>query len=142
LPVCGIGHQSVSAVVVARQGRDNVARDLWTAKRNGTQQLGGPLSPHWLSGYLCRVCADAVEHSHAMGPTALERALVASLAAQGMGKLPYGHLSISGLVGFGALVAQARQADPEEPDPRPGTRPWQHLGDLAALSEQLGVALG
>ncbi len=45
-------------------------------------------------------------------------ARVASLAPQGMGKLPYGHLSISGLVGFGALVAQgpadrSRGAGPE-----------------------------
>ena len=61
---CGVGHQSVSAVMVAQQGRENVARDLWTLKRTGTQQLGGQPSAQWLSGYLCQVCADAVEASH------------------------------------------------------------------------------
>jgi hypothetical protein len=77
---CGVGYQTVSAVVVAREGRENVARDLWTAKRTRTQQLGGQLSPQQLCGYLCRVCASAVEHVGAMGPTALERALVVALA--------------------------------------------------------------
>jgi len=26
--------------------------------------------------------------------------------------------------------------------PKPNTKPWQHAGDLAALSERLGAALG
>jgi hypothetical protein len=48
---------------------------------------------------------------------------------------------MGGLVGWDALVARARQADPPEPGPRPNTKPWEHLGDLAALSGQLGAAL-
>jgi hypothetical protein len=52
-----------------------------------------------------------------MGPTTLERA-------------------------WGALVAHARQQDPPAIGPGPNTEAWEHLPDLAALSEQLGAALG
>jgi hypothetical protein len=54
----------------------------------------------------------------------------------------WGHFTMEGLIGWGALVARARQQDPPEPDPRPGTKPWEQLGDLASLTEQLGAALG
>ena len=37
---CGLGTQSGSAAVVVRQGRENVARELWTPKRTGAQQPG------------------------------------------------------------------------------------------------------
>ena len=80
-----------------------------------------------------------MEHARAIGPTA--RALVVALAPEGVGKLPYGRLSVDGLVGWGALVAHARQQNPPEPGPRPNTRPWEHLPDLAALTERLGAAL-
>jgi hypothetical protein len=115
---------------------------LWTATRTGTEQLGGQRSPQQLSGYLCRVCAEAVSSVHSMGPSALERAVVTALAPQGVGKLGYGQHSIDGLVGWAALVARAQQGDPpSQPAPRPNIRPWEHLGDLDALSEQLGMAL-
>ena len=68
-----------------------------------------------------------------MGPTALEQALVASLAPNGIGKLPYGQFSMNGLVGWVAL-----RATREVP---PNTAPWEHLGDLAELKQQLGAAL-
>lgn len=140
--LCGVGHQSVPAAAVAREGRDRVARDLWTARRTGAQPLGGRLSPATVSGHLCRVCAEAVTHAGAFGPTALERALVVALAPEGVGKLPYGQLSVDGAVGWGALVAHARQQHPPGPEPRPNERPWEHLDDLDALSERLGAALG
>jgi hypothetical protein len=45
--------------------------------------------------------------------------------------------------GWGALVARAQQGDPPgQPGPRPNARPWEHLGDLEALSEQLRLRLG
>ena len=138
---CGVGHQMVPAVTASREGPQNLARSLWTPKRTGTQQLGGRASPDWLSGHLCQVCAEALEHVHAMGPSALERALVAALAPQGIGKLGWGQLDVKGLIGWGALVARARQADPPEPDPRPNTKPWEHLGDLDELRQRLGAAL-
>ncbi len=63
-----------------------------------------------------------------------------ALAPQGVDKLGWGHLAVNGLVGWAILVAKARQQD--LPDPKPNTKPWQHLGDdLDALSEQLNAAL-
>ena len=138
--MCGVDHQAVTAITVAREGLANVARELWTPKRVGTSQLGWP-SPQQLSGHLCQVCANAVEATHSIGPSAKERALVASLAPEGVGKLGYGHFAVDGLIGWSVLVARARQQDSHESDPRPNTRAWEHLGDLAALSEQLGRAL-
>jgi hypothetical protein len=140
--ICGVGHQKVDAAVAAREGLANVARDLWTPKRTGSQQLGGRPSANQLSGHLCRVCADAVEHVHAMGPSAMERALLTALAPEKVGLLPYGQFSVNGLVGWGALVAHARQTELPEPDPKPNERPWEHLGDLPALSERLSAAMG
>ena len=76
----------------------------------------------------------AVEYAHSMGPTALERALVAALAPQGIGKLAYGQLAVNGLIGGGVLAA-THQAPPT-------ARPFEHLGDLAGISSQLGAMLG
>jgi len=76
-----------------------------------------------------------VDHAHAIGPTALEPALVTSLAPNGVRILSYGQLAINGLIGWGALVARARKQNPPAPDPAPNHRPWEHLGNLAALSE-------
>ena len=81
------------------------------------------------------------EHAHAMGPTALERALL-SIAPSGVGKLPWANLRVDGLIGWGAVVARAHLQNPPAPDPAPNSRPWEHLGDLEALSEQLGAKLG
>ncbi len=67
--------------------------------------------------------ADAVTHVRAICPQLLERALVVALAPEGVGKLPYGRLSVDGLAGWGALVARARQQNPPEPGPKPNTRP-------------------
>ena len=47
---------------------------------------------------------------------------------------------MDGLVGWGAVSAQAQLQG--EPDPKPNTRPWQHLPDLDALTERLWTALG
>jgi hypothetical protein len=74
-----------------------------------------------------------------MGPSALERALVKALAPDKEGYLPYGHLSVAGLVGWGAISAQAQLEG--EPAPKPNTKPFEHLDDLDGLTEQLGTAL-
>jgi hypothetical protein len=72
-----------------------------------------------------------------MGPSALERALVAHLAPQGIPKLGYG-ITVDGLVGWGVLVARAQQGNPSsQPAPKPNTSPWEHLGDLSAIRQQL-----
>ena len=125
----------VAAIEVAREGRDQIARDLWTPRRT-------PIS----SGYLCQICAEAVAHVGSIGPSALERALVAHLAPEGIGKLDYGQLRVDDLIGWGGLASRARLAqlahpaggiDVCVPVPGPNTRPWEHLPDLTALSEQL-----
>jgi hypothetical protein len=82
----------------------------------------------------------AVEHAHSMGPTALERALVAALAPQGIGELPYGQHTVNGLIGWAVLRVEAQRRGTESP--KPNSSPWQHLGDLTELSEQLSSALG
>jgi hypothetical protein len=92
---------------VAREGRANVARDLWTPKRTGASQLGGGASPTQVAGHLCTTCADAVEAVGSIGASALERALVAALVPSGIGKLSYGNLRVDGLFGWGALAAHA-----------------------------------
>ena len=141
--MCGVAAQLVSAATVAREGREQITRDLWVAKRVSTEQLGGRRSVQRLSGYLCRICADAAAHVGSMGPSALERALVAHLAPRGLPRLGYGNLIVDGLVGWGALSARAQQrSSPSQPAPKPNTSPWQHLGDLEALSTQLGRRLG
>jgi hypothetical protein len=66
--------------------------------------------------------------------------LVAAPTPDRLGKLGYGQLAVDGLIGWSALVAHARRQRPAV-DPRPNTKSWQHVGDLEALSEQLGVAL-
>jgi hypothetical protein len=138
--LCGVGTQSVPATQVAREGREYVARDLWTAKRTGTFELGGQRSPQQLSGWLCARCADACSSVGAMGPTALERALVMAVAPQGLGILPYGNLAVPGLIGWGALCAEAHRRG--EVPPEPNRTGWAHLPDLDALANRLRSALG
>jgi hypothetical protein len=103
---------------------------------------GRQLSAGSVSGYLCSICADAHAHVHSIGPTALERAFVAALAPEGIGKLDYGNLVVDDLMRWGGLVAEARLADPAGIGPEPNSRPWEHLPDLAALSDQLRRRLG
>ena len=54
----------------------------------------------------------------------------------------WGQVRVDGLIGWATLVAHAAQQDPPEPDPRPNTRGWEHLGNLVAPSEQLAAAFG
>ena len=137
---CGIGHQKAPATEVAQEGREYVARDLWTPKRVGLQQLGGAISPEMLSGYLCHSCNDVVEHVGAMGPTALERALVTAVVPEGLDKLGWNQLRVNGLIGWGAACASLLRRG--EPQPPPNRTPWAHLPDLEALTEQLRRRLG
>jgi hypothetical protein len=77
----------------------------------------------------------------------MERALVAALAPEGLasGQLGYEQLVVDGLVGWGGLAGRARLAPrnlPAGTAPEPNIQLWQHLGDLAALRDQLRRRLG
>jgi hypothetical protein len=137
--ICGVAHQLAPAATTAREGLANVARDLWKAMRTGTSQLGWP-SPWEISGHLCTTWAEACSSTHAMGPSALEKALVKALAPEKEGFQPYGHLSVHGLIGWGAISAQAQLTG--DPVPKPNTRPFEHLDGLAKLQVELSRALG
>ena len=113
-----------------------------------TDALGGRQSPARIEGYLCPRCNDAVQDAGAVGPSSLSRAMLDALAASdnqatraNAERLRDESLDVRP-VGWGALVAHARQQDPPEPDPQPNSRPWEHLDDLAALSERLKAVLG
>jgi hypothetical protein len=88
-----------------------------------------------------------------MGPSALERALVAHLAPEGLNSsaMGFGSFQIDGLVGWGSIAARARIADRDRSVsgsggssamPGPNSRPFGHLPDLAALTSELKRRLG
>jgi hypothetical protein len=93
------------------------------------------LSPKILIGHLCAVCNDAVDHVGTLGPSSLERALVAHLTPDQLGMLPYGQLSVSGLVGW-AVAAYEDSSTPAN------SSPFGHLADIEALPGKLRAALG
>jgi hypothetical protein len=116
-------------------GRPSAARQVWTLRRLTPQSLGGQLSPKILIGHLCAVCNDAVDHVGTLGPSSLERALVAHLTPDQLGMLPYGQLSVSGLVGW-AVAAYEDFSTPAN------SSPFGHLADIEALPGKLRAALG
>jgi hypothetical protein len=139
---CGVGYQLMSADQVEQvHGTQHAARELWKLKRATAQVLGGKISPQMLVGHLCVLCNEAVTHTGALGPSALERALVSALWPEGLGRLPYGNFEVNGLIGWGALVARARQ-HPSATDPKPNSQPWEHLGELTVLSSEIGAVMG
>ena len=139
--LCGYRGPVVPAAEIAMTGRQQAAAAYWTPLGLvPTEALGRRRSPETMSGHVCPDCAEAIDCVGSIGPDALERALVVALAPQGLGKLGWGQLKVNGLIGWGAVCAQALLQDPPVQVP-PNARPWQHLPDLDALSEQLSVAL-
>jgi hypothetical protein len=100
--ICGLSVQTMPAIEVEQLGRPAAARKLWKLTRTSTKALGGRPSPVMLVGHLCQVCDEAVTKTGSIGPSALERALVAHLTPSGLGKLGYDLLQISGVMGWGA----------------------------------------
>ena len=128
---------------MAQQGRLGVARDIWKPLRTRASQLGAQSSVE-VSGFVCRICSGAVSHVGSVGPSALERCLVSHLCPDLLGKLDgWNQITMSGLVGFGALAARARQGDaPGPPAPGQNVVAWEHLGDLGAVRKPLRQGLG
>ena len=140
--ICGVSHQVMPAVEVAAHGRLSIARQIWTPKRVNATHLGGSSSLE-LSGHLCKICADAVEHVHSVGPSSMERALAMALVPDGVSKLDgWNQITMDGLAGWAASVARAHRGNSPNQPVRPNAMPWKHLGDLDAVRKQLRQRLG
>jgi hypothetical protein len=75
-----------------------------------------------------------VDATHSIGPSALERCLVSALMPEGVPKMSYGTLlSVSGLEGWGVLAPTRKVPS--------NSKPFEHLGDLADLRQQLKARL-
>ncbi|GAA6527955.1 hypothetical protein [Intrasporangium sp. DVR] len=133
--LCGVATVARPALAVARDGgREAAARRVWTARPPvGPGPLGGRPSAARLVGYTCPTCTEALDHAGAVGPSAMERSLTRSLGVGG--KWTEGADALGGLVGFGALAADALRAG--TPAPQPNTAPWAHVPNLDAIAHAL-----
>ncbi len=122
--MCGVAAVRVAAVQVEREGGPQVsARTVWRSITTANR-LGGRPGPDLLRGYLCPACSDAVDAVGAVGPTAMERAVVAHLGLSAKGPVPP---VLDGLVGWAGLPG----------DPPPNAQPWDHC-DLSRVVEAVG----
>lgn len=101
--MCGVGAVLVSAL--------DVARDVPVWREKG-------------SGHLCPVCFSAVEYVGALGPTAMEQALVRHLT--GGPSTRFGVVTLDGLQGWAALGTT-----------RPNNTPWEHVTHLDKVRQAL-----
>lgn len=133
---CGVGTVTVPALAVARLGGTaRAARDVWTLRRLAPQYLGGLTSPVNLAGHLCPPCNAAAEHVGALGPSALERALVVHLGAGGTWRDDAD--TLAGLKGWGAVYSDTLRANCAPP--QPNSTPWAHVPNLPGLARALGA---
>ncbi|MEN5075877.1 hypothetical protein ABE437_18820 [Isoptericola cucumis] len=114
--VCGLA--SVSAPVGTQPAH------VWALVSADRSALGGRRSPDRLRGYLCPDCADAKEVEGSIGPSAMERSLLAHLD---IGRKSLTPTALTGLVGWAA------QIEPGEPS----DEPWEHV-DVEAVRDTLG----
>lgn len=115
---CGVGS------VEARPSR---ADEAWHRASALPSALGGQ-GPERLTGYLCPACERSVVAVGSIGPTAMERALLAHL---GVGRRSPAAVNLAGLAAWCTLTPP-----PSEPNPTP----WAHIGGLAALADELRTA--
>lgn len=133
--ICGVGHVTVPADRVARSRRDRLAASVWTLHSGvAPDTLGGHRSPARLAIWLCPACEDAFGWEHSMGPSTMERALLASLDR--LGSLAP-DMEVPGLIGWARIVADTLRRG--LPAPRPNAVPFDHL-DLSALSGPVPIA--
>jgi hypothetical protein len=111
------------------------ARQVWTPASWSVESLGGPSAPEPVTGHLCKLCARAVDEAGSQGPSALEMSLVAFLAPQATGLLHLGTMEMSGVVGWGGLVVDARHR--AKAPPPPNRLRWGHVEDLDRLGGRL-----
>lgn len=125
---CGIGAQPVAATRVAREGQVVVQASLWWPLSAPPAALGGA-GPRRIKGHVCAACADALSMVGAVGRTAMVRALLAHLRAQGAVQVADAievaerdEIGVQGLLGWGGLPVGTP----------PNAAPWAHV-DLSAI---------
>lgn len=138
--LCGVASVLVPAARVVRLGGlTATARTIWRPLTTGPGNLGGRAAPAPVAGHICPQCTEALASVGAVGPTALERALLDHLHATGRDNAAdrlRGALSgmvgtVPGLVGWGALAVDALRRG--EPVPEANGAPWAHL-DLSEVT--------
>ena len=126
--LCGVGSVRLpAATVLSFGGRRSAARGVWLPLTTTPSSLGGPASPDRIAGFACPSCADAVDLEGAVGPTAMERALIAHLQATGRedDATVLASVDVDGLAGWGALrFVEQRAGRPPLP---PNAVPWGHV---------------
>lgn len=141
--LCGVAALQSSAVEVQRAGGPaTAAREVWHRHfRVSPGSLGARRGPHYVTGWTCPACAQAVDRTGAIGLSAAERALVVHL---GLGSRWTGDQELTGLRTFGALVSDTRRPDarPSIATTAPNGTPWAHLGSAEELRARLGSDLG
>lgn len=134
--MCGIDHVDVPALRVHRSGGPAAAAvDVWTSlEATALTSLGGPTSVERVSGSVCPACTEALGSAGAVGMSAMEISLARRLESLGdEGTARVVRAGEFRLVGWAALVAEARQQG--RPDPAPNTRPWSHVRLPADLGD-------
>jgi hypothetical protein len=110
--LCGVGSVALSAAtVLALEGRKAAARSVWRPLLSTPASLGGPGSAERIAGHTCPDCTDALDAEGAVGPSAMERALIAYLRSSGRDDdaMKLASVDVDGLAGWGALAYVARR---------------------------------
>lgn len=124
--LCGVGHQDMPALRVARVGHEQAAHEVWTHVTVPARNLARPAYEPPVRGWLCTACATAREWAGgSTGREAAERSLLAYLQA------PDRSPERAQLDGLSPWAGK---------DGRPvNALPWEHLGDLSDLRHDLGM---
>jgi hypothetical protein len=132
--LCGVGAVEVPAQRVARQGVAAATRAVWFPLVVSSNAIGGSGGAP-IRGHVCPPCADAVQAVGAVGPTALSRALAASLRSQGLSARAIAIEYHDERVARGAERARStlRGWGALPPTTPPSARPWAHLGRMEAV---------
>jgi hypothetical protein len=110
--LCGVGSVILpAATVLSLGGRKAAARSVWRPLLSTPASLGGPGSAERIAGHTCPDCTDALDAEGAVGPSAMERALVAHLRATGREDeaTVLASVDVDGLAGWGAVAYLARR---------------------------------
>lgn len=124
---CGVGSVTMTALAVARcGGADAAARSVWTMRQINPAHVGARRGgPTRLLGWLCPACERAAaSEGSANSAGALEGALSAFLGVSRR-TMAGDEVWVTGLQGWGALVANALRRDC--PLPPANLEPWSHL---------------